>query len=1216
MLLLGLALPAQAQIAFRGAASASNTSAGIQLRAVGAAVSTGNAANVVPGIPAGTQAGDLLILLIEAGDLNAISVSGGWTLLTNPPGTQGTTHQAAVYWKIAAAGETAPTVSRLNTVARNVLLAQIAGFINVDTANPFDGTPSFNASAGAVNTVTAGAITTGSACGVAIATAHIADNNAFTGITPGSWGQAFFSTTGQGNDAAIGLWSRVIDTPGAQPAVTVTHSANDFAHAAQFALRPGAAGSLTINVPAGTVAGDVMIATVASRPANTVLTNNNAVTICPPAGWTLVRDTINNAGGSTGGTGIRLQTWQRVAGAAEPANYSWFAQANNPSLPLGTTDINITGGIVSYSGVDNAAPVNVEGGNVTANSNSHTANGITTTVANTMLVASHAFLSSDTWTAPGGMSERVDRSAPVSPPANAVGVALLMSDELLTAAGATGIRTANASGAAGADSGAAHMLALRPAPALDHFSIFHSSSGVACDVHTITINAHNALHVPVSAGGLTVNLSTSNSRGTWLGIVAGGGTLSDPVPGDGAATYTFAAGSSSVQLSFRYANLALTAETFSFNVTGGGFSETTGTASQAGDDPNFTMAQAGFRFRNIEDNNSTILTQISGKPSNTGFNARTVRLQAIRTDNTTGSCTGLFASQSRSVDIGAECSNPAACAARQLSINGANIATSNDNGGAGANAYTAVSLVFNANSEADTVIAYPDAGLMTLHARFDLDADVAGFEMTGASNPFVVRPFGLRVSGVTTSAAPAPADPVFVKAGQDFNATLTAVLWKAGDDANADGVPDNDAQIAGNAATPNFGQEASAATALLTHTLNAPAGGAAGTLGGATTYTGFVTGGKTQAVNWSEVGFINLFAQSTNYLGGGQNVTNAATGLIGVGRFIPDHFIVTPGALTNRQGLACAPASTFTYEGEPFRVTFMLTARNALAAPTVTTNYATANTYARLDGAVPANFGFGAVDLADSTPPLSATALTTRLAPGTSSGTWLAGTGNFTADVTVNRAAAPDGPFESFRLGVLPVDLDNVTLRAAELDLDADVPANGNDRVSVGSTKIRFGRLRLGNISGSALLPLRMPMEAQYWNGTFFVTNTDDSCTAPAPANVGLGNAIGGITTSVTAVSALTSGRGTITLAPPAGGNRGSIDVAVNLGPVPPGTATADACPAAPAAFAPAATAANRAYLRGNWCNPPGTYTKDPSARARFGIARGSEETIYFRENF
>ena len=147
--------------------------------------------------------------------------------------------------------------------------------------------------------------------------------------------------------------------------------------------------------------------------------------------------------------------------------------------------------------------------------------------------------------------------------------------------------------------------------------------------------------------------------------------------------------------------------------------------------------------------------------------------------------------------------------------------------------------------------------------------------------------------------------------------------------------------------------------------------------------------------------------------------------------------------------------------------------------------------------------------------------------------------------------------------------------------------------------------------------PLRVPVEAQYWSGTFFITNVADSCTPLFTTNVGLGNYIrtGAGTTSVTAVtSPLSAGRGTITLGVPAADVR-SVDVAVNLGPVPPGTATANACPDSPA-FAPAATAANKTYLRGNWCNPPGTYTKDPSTRARFGIRRGSDETIYTRENY
>src|SRR3990167_4803322 len=159
---------------------------------------------------------------------------------------------------------------------------------------------------------------------------------------------------------------------------------------------------------------------------------------------------------------------------------------------------------------------------------------------------------------------------------------------------------------------------------------------------------------------------------------------------------------------------------------------------------------------------------------------------------------------------------------------------------------------------------------------------------------------------------------------------------------------------------------------------------------------------------------------------------------------------------------------------------------------------------------------------------------------------------------------------------------------------------------------MRFGRLRVGGNSGSQLLPLQVPFEAQYWTCAFFETNIADTCTTLVAANIGLGNYIGNLNAPETTVTAVTSplqaGRGRITLSAPGAGNNGSVDVAVNLGPDP----NADACPA----FAPAATAGDKDYLRGLWCTPPGTYTKDPAARARFGILRSSDEAIYNRENY
>jgi hypothetical protein len=1193
---------AHGQITFRASSSALNEGVGVQHRATGTSAS-GTGASITPGLPT-RQAGDLLVLAIEARDLNTISVPN-WTLLTNPVGTQGANHQAAIYWRIATntAADTA-TVSRGSTVARDVIFAQISAFANVNTVNPFDGVYSFGASTGAANTVSTGAITTANPCALLVSTVHIADNNGFTSIAPGTWYQSFYSTTSTGSDAAIGLWYRNATTTGAQASVTITHSANDFAHAAQFAIEPG---GLTVSVPAGTQAGDVMVATVASRPDNTTATNNNAKTVCAPAGWTLVRDTINNSGGGSGGGGLRLQTWTRVATGAEPASYTWFFQINNPSLVPGTGGGEVFAsasvGIVSYSGVDNTTLVDVEGGNTTASSYNHTGNSIITTVANTLLVANHTFLSADTWTAPGGMTERVDQSAPASPPGNAVGIALEMSDEPRPTAGATGARTAVAGGTSNADNGIVHMLALRPG-ALNHLSISHTGSGVACEDQTITFTAHNAAHSAVNANGLAVTLSTSNGRGTWTGIVVGGGVLSDPTPGDGAATYTFAAGSTSVSLSFRYADLAVTSETFSFNISGGGFSETTGTATAA-DDPSFTMAQAGFQFRNITDGTTLITSQIAGKPSDVGFNAKVTRLRAIRTDTATGSCTGLFASQARTVQLGAECNNPTTCAGQQASINGSSIATSNDNGGAGAAAYTGVSLAFNASSEADLSIVYPDAGLISLHARYDLDTGVAGFEMVGSSNAFVVRPFGLRLSGAGIPGVTGPGGGVFRKAGENFDVTVTAVNWQAADDADNDGAPDSGANLADNAATPNFGQETPAETVTVSRTLVAPAGGASGVLTG-TLFSGFAGGARTNAMSWSEVGSITLDAvlTSANYLGAGGNALGSVSP---VGRFIPDHFFLVPGAtLTNRSALGCAPASAFTYLGEALGLSFTLQARNTANA--VTQNYTTASGFAKLDPATTAQLGFGALS--------GATDLTPRIGSASASGSFVAGAASITASLAINRAVSPDGPFTATRIGIAPADSDAVVLRTADLDLDVD-GAGGNDHQQTGSsTELRFGRLRLANAAGSSLLDLPLALETQYYNGVGFARNSADDCTVIPVQSLGMTNFGGQLAACETALQpaagnlSFASGRASsLKLRGPGDGNQGSVDLNVNLD-VP---TVATTCTSIGASTAPTVSA-NLPFLRSDWGS--GSFNQDPTARATFGVFKNADEFIFYRENF
>jgi MSHA biogenesis protein MshQ len=246
-----------------------------------------------------------------------------------------------------------------------------------------------------------------------------------------------------------------------------------------------------------------------------------------------------------------------------------------------------------------------------------------------------------------------------------------------------------------------------------------------------------------------------------------------------------------------------------------------------------------------------------------------------------------------------------------------------------------------------------------------------------------------------------------------------------------------------------------------------------------------------------------------------------------------------------------------TYEGEALAVTFKLTAENGLATPATTTNYKTVGGVANLDGTAIANFGFGAVDQADATPPTGATALTSRLVPGTSSGTWIDGVGTFTANLRLSRPASPDGPYESFNLGIAPTDADGVTLNSYDM---ASVPASAVDRKLVGTTKIRYGRLKINNTHGSELLNLPVSVAAQYWNGSSYVTNIDDSCTSIAAADFASPLTYVPLlkfTTTLLGGGKLSSGTGQITLTKPTGfAGKGSVDVSsgLTISPFLPGT--------------------------------------------------------------
>ena len=194
-----------------------------------------------------------------------------------------------------------------------------------------------------------------------------------------------------------------------------------------------ASSSLTIGKPAGTQAGDVMVAAIAIRP------NTASITA---SGWTLVRR-INN----TNTNPNSLAVYYKVAGSSEPSSYTFSLSSHTGAV----------GGIRTFTNVDTSAPVDAEAGQNTSNGTTHSAPSVTTHYANDMIVTSHAFSSSASFTPPSGMTEAFEIASEAIPSSG--GESMEGNYQLQVAIGSTGSKTATASN--DADVGNAHTLALK-----------------------------------------------------------------------------------------------------------------------------------------------------------------------------------------------------------------------------------------------------------------------------------------------------------------------------------------------------------------------------------------------------------------------------------------------------------------------------------------------------------------------------------------------------------------------------------------------------------------------------------------------------------------------------------------------------------------------------------------------------------------------------------
>jgi MSHA biogenesis protein MshQ len=1176
------ALPALAQITFVGSGTTAVNDDDISLTA-----------------PGGLAVGDVMLVFVTQRNGGAIGYSitpAGWTsVLSN---NSGSSIGVTVFRKVANAADVGATFAwRIDRSDRTA--AGIAAFRGVDSTVPLEASGS--QTNGASTTYTAPSVTTTSANTMLVAFFAAANGdgsvNTVSGMSP-----AFSTGTGNGTGGAVAGGSYA--TKAAAGASGTKASAGNVSAAsigALVALKP--AGSVTLRAeyrfdecaPANGTSGALADSSGNGRHATPF-----GVTTPSPAGR------INRALGlSATGTGdyARLDA-SALNGLADFSVSLWFRTGVSKSQQeilqaLGT----------SGSNPDEVEIYLVNSSNVVVNvkDSGDFLYATTTTLTNNAwhhlafarsgstgcLYIDGALVACNSGYGSGALSIQSNAflagqeqdSAGGSFTSSQAFEGLI--DELKLYAGALGaaaITTIHANENAGLNAdGSARAADGCAGP--NHYQLSLPSQSIACTTSTVTVTACADASSPCTSPSTTL-------AGQTVTLAASAGTLA-------ATTLTLnAAGQASTTLSHpSAANGSSVTVTLSGEQTAASQPRrccADGTSCAAANSCSTTFATAGFI---VAASNGGAATTIPTQTAGTGSGSFVLR--AVRTNTSTQACEAALAGTT-TVQWALNCTNPASCSSgNRMSVTGSAGATA-----IAANpSSTAVSMTFDANGNAPFSFNYADVGLVSLSASKAAGGALLS-ALSGSSNAFVVKPAGFTVSGIRCTtyaaascatgaiaspgnnpAAASAAGSAFIPAGQPFTATVTAV------------------DSAGNA-TPNFGRETSPEGVLLGASLVAPAGGASGTLANATLAGGSFASGVATVNNlaYSEVGIVTLTPQvaDANYLGAG-NVSGIPTG--NVGRFVPARLALSGAAITPRAGLACSPASSFGYLDENIRFAFTLTAQNSAGA--TTQNYA--GSFAKLDPTSASAFNLAGRD--GST---VFSAANGRLALGSASGSFAAGAAAVQLTAAALRSATPEGPY-SVAFGIAPADGDGVALAA--FDLSVTSPFSSNDRATLGTLALRYGRLWLGHAIGAADRTLALPAAVQYWNGAAFADNTLDSCTTVGTAAVSFGNLKQTLTTSDTAVTGplvFTAGRGSLVLAAPGGGRSGTLDVALSLG----SGATDASClqPWTPGTGDAATSGANLAYLRGAWCSAGPD--KDPSARATFGRERGNAALVYRRENF
>ena len=588
-----------------------------------------------------------------------------------------------------------------------------------------------------------------------------------------------------------------------------------------------------------------------------------------------------------------------------------------------------------------------------------------------------------------------------------------------------------------------------------HFQIDHPGSALTCAPQTVTVTACADAACSVKyTGGTDVTVSP-------------GGTLT-PIGNSGVAT------ASVRQYTVGTATLGLT------SVPGATGALVCKRASDNSSSCDMSFAATGLMVNPVNHNSAVA----------TAFN-----ISALQDKPNEQACVPLFRNASKDLTLSCGYGNPATGTLPVLvKGTGAFVPLAASASSACSATGQSVNLAFDNAGVATATMLYADAGKLTLNAKYEsASGSDKGLKMQG-SGEVVVAPYDFVFSAIATPQ----------RAGLAVTGVAPATVVSVS------------ARNALKAVTPNFGREAAAPAVLLGRTVVEPtfAGHAEPSADGSLGFSGGVL--IATGMSWKEVGLVQFTASLNNYLGWQRPAVNGvvpplASGTSGQVQFIPHHFITElikkddgdEPAATNGIATPCAAPLTCANDGEKGRYAYSgqaigvrVTAR-ALGG-TTTQNYDELNpgvlAPVLLEGLDAAT---GTISFPPSTPDGSS-----RLTDGSKAQTTVTGVApaKFTLGIARSMVAYRFPGKAGVPVTVAPTD---VLLRASSTYPGGAVVSSSSALIqNEARMTVLSGQWQVAHGYGSELLPVRLAVQVQYWNGTKWITNLLDSISAFSKSQV------------------------------------------------------------------------------------------------------------------